>query len=214
MGTFGQYGMLGMPTEFMESMHNLGSTFGETSSSPFPRYQGLGPLASQFDRPPGFGLSSQSVPTFTSSSVVVIRQQMYESNHEMVHMLTQQMGTILRPLIQDSTKSYQQMETQMTRIGDFLRAPRAQIHQNPPPPPRLETPVRQEEMENETVEHEYQEVEQIPRVARRPHVVLVNRNQDPNHVVRKIRQEAATGEQNLEAIVEQIIVQNGISLGL
>lgn len=38
---------LGMPTEFMASMHDLGSTFGEASSSPFQRYQGLGP----FDNP-------------------------------------------------------------------------------------------------------------------------------------------------------------------
>lgn len=108
MGSSGQYMpsftvplhiKLGMPTKFMESMHNLGSTFGETSSSPFPRSHGLGPLASQFGQPPGFGLSSQSVSTFTSSSVAVMRQQMDESNHKMVHMLTQQMGTISRPLI-------------------------------------------------------------------------------------------------------------------
>ena len=29
---------LGMPTEFMASMHNIGSTFGETPSSTFPCY--------------------------------------------------------------------------------------------------------------------------------------------------------------------------------
>ncbi|KAI5440932.1 hypothetical protein KIW84_010413 [Lathyrus oleraceus] len=61
MGTSGKYmpnftvpmhRTLGMPYEFMASMHNVGSTFGETSPSPFPRYQGLGPLANQFNRPP------------------------------------------------------------------------------------------------------------------------------------------------------------------
>ncbi|KAI5418082.1 hypothetical protein KIW84_042645 [Lathyrus oleraceus] len=92
MGTFGQYipnfivlmhMTLGMLTEFIASMHNLGSNFAETSPSPFPRYQGLGPLATPFGRPPGFGLASQSVPTFTLRSVVVMRQQMDESNHEM-----------------------------------------------------------------------------------------------------------------------------------
>lgn len=127
---------LGMPTEFMASMHNLSSTFDETLSSPFPCYHGLGPLASQFGRPLSFGLSSQLVSAFTSSSITVMRQHMNESNHEMIHMLTQQMGTILRPLIQDSTQSYQQLATQMTQIGDFLRAPRAQIRKNPPPPLR------------------------------------------------------------------------------
>lgn len=64
---------------------------------------------------------------------------MDERNHEMVHMLTQQMGTILRPLIQDSTQSYQQLATQMTRVRDFLGTPRVPVRQNPTPPPRPET---------------------------------------------------------------------------
>lgn len=119
---------------------------------------------------------------------------MDESNHEMVHMLTQQMGSILRPLVQDSMQSYQQLATQMTRIRDFLGAPRALARRNPTPPPRPETQVRQEEMTDNIVEQEYQEFEQIPRVARRPSVVMVNRNQDPDQVVRKFRYEAAVGE--------------------
>ncbi|XP_050896181.1 uncharacterized protein LOC127102903 [Lathyrus oleraceus] len=102
----------------------------------------------------------------------------------------------------------------MTRIGDFPGAPRAQVRQNPSPPPRPDTPVRQQEMADETVEQEYQEFKKIHRVARRPPVVSVDMNQDPDHVVRKIRQETAVGEQNLEAIVERIIVQNEISPGL
>ncbi|KAI5439149.1 hypothetical protein KIW84_024792 [Lathyrus oleraceus] len=129
---------LGMLTEFMANMHNLGSTYSDTLSSPFPRYQGLGPLATPFGRPSGFRLTSQSVPTFTSSFVIVMRQQMDESNHEM-----------------DSTQSYQQLATQITRIRYFLGAPRAQVRRNPTPPPRPETPVRQEKMTNDTVEQEY-----------------------------------------------------------
>lgn len=177
MGTIGQHmpsfrvpihRTLGMPTEFMANMHNLGSTYSDTSSSSFPHYHGFGPLATPFGRPPGFRLTSQSVPTFTSNSVVVMRQHMDESNHEIVHMLTQQMGTILRLLIQDSMQSYQQLETQMTRIGYFLGALRAQVRQNPTPLPRSETSVRQEEMTNNNIEQEYHEFEQVPRVARRP----------------------------------------------
>lgn len=134
-------------------MHNLGSTYNDTSSLPFSHYQGFGPLATPFGRLPGFRLTSQSVPTFmTSSVVVVMRQRMDESNHEMVHMLTQQMGTILRLLIQDPTQSYQQLATQITRIGDFLGGPRAQVRQNPTPPPRPETMARQKEMTDDTVD--------------------------------------------------------------
>ncbi|XP_050920352.1 uncharacterized protein LOC127137987 [Lathyrus oleraceus] len=140
-----------------------------------------------------------------------MRHQMDESNLEMVHMLTHQLDTILRPLIQDSTQSYQQLATQVTIIRNFLGASRAQVRQTPPPPPRPETPGRQEEMLDEMVKQEYQEVEQIPRVARRPPVVLIDRNRDPDHVVKQIRQEATVGEQNLELIVERIIVRNRIN---
>ncbi|XP_050919037.1 uncharacterized protein LOC127136533 [Lathyrus oleraceus] len=99
----------------------------------------------------------------------------------------------------------------MTRIRDFLGGPRAPARRNPTPLPRPEISVRQEEMTDDTVEQEFQEFEQILRVARRSPMVIVNRNQDPDQVVRQIRHEAAVGEQNLEAIVERIIVKNGIS---
>lgn len=46
----------------------------------------------------------------------------------------------------------------MTRIGDFLGALRAQVRQTPPPVPRPETPVRHEEMEDETIDQEHQVV--------------------------------------------------------
>ncbi|XP_050918815.1 uncharacterized protein LOC127136276 [Lathyrus oleraceus] len=121
------------------------------------------------------------------------------------------MGTILSPLIQDSTRSYQQLATQMTRIGYFLGALKAWVRRNPTPPPQPETPVQQEEMTDDTVEQEYQEFEQVSRVARRPLVVLVNRNQDPDQVVSQVRHYAAMGEQNQEAIVKRIIVRKGVS---
>lgn len=94
----------------------------------------------------------------------------------------------------------------MIRIGDFLGSPRAQVRQTPPPPPRPETLVRHEELFNETIDQEHVVFEPIPRVAQRPPVVLINRNQDPDHVVKQVRQDAMVGEQNLEAIVERIMV--------
>lgn len=76
------------------------------------------------------------------------------------------------------------METQMTRIGYFLGSLKVQVCQTPPPPPQSKIPIRHEEMVDKMIEQEYQEVKPIPRVARMPPVVLVNRNQDPDHVVR------------------------------
>lgn len=62
--TMPMYRTLGMPTDFMAGMHNSSSTFGETPSSPFPRYQGLGPLANQFGRPPKFRIFVSVNPNF------------------------------------------------------------------------------------------------------------------------------------------------------
>ncbi|XP_050919326.1 uncharacterized protein LOC127136855 [Lathyrus oleraceus] len=61
------------------------------------------------------------------------------------------------------------------------------------------------------IDKEDQGVKPIPRVAQQPSVVLVNRNQDPDQMVRQVRQNAMAGEQNLDAIVERIMVRNGVN---
>lgn len=106
------------------------------------------------------------------------------------------------------------MTTKMPRIWDFLGAPIAQVRQTPPPRPRLETPVQHEELFDETIDQEHQVVEPIPRVSQRPLVVLVNRNQDPDHVVRQVRKYAMAREQNLEPIIDRIMVRNWVNPGL
>lgn len=54
---------------------------------------------------------------------------MDESNHEMIQMLAQTIGTILNLLIQNTTQSNQQMAVQMTRIADFFGV--LQPHRHP-----------------------------------------------------------------------------------
>jgi len=51
---------------------------------------------------------------------MLFRQQMDESNHELVNLLTQQIGMVLNPLIQTTTQGYQALATQMGRISDFF----------------------------------------------------------------------------------------------
>lgn len=135
---------------------------------------------------------------------------MDESNREMVHMLIQQIGVVLRPLIQNSTQSYQKLATQMTRIGNFLGDPRAQVRHHFPP----ENPVPQREVYDEINVQQAPVVEEQPRLAQRPHVVMVRRDQDPDNVVRQVRQQENAGEDNLENIVERIMVRNGANPGL
>ena len=45
--------------------------------------------------------------SLTNASLVALRQQMEDSNHEMVNMVTQQIGTVINPLIRDTNNSYQ-----------------------------------------------------------------------------------------------------------
>lgn len=56
---------------------------------------------------------------------------MDESNHEMVNMLTQHIGTVFNPLIHNTTQSYKLLANHMIRIDDFFGAPPAQARPIP-----------------------------------------------------------------------------------
>jgi len=45
--------------------------------------------------------------------MMLFRQQIDESNHEMVNLLTQQIGTEFNPLVQNTNQGYQALATQM-----------------------------------------------------------------------------------------------------
>ena len=64
-----------------------------------------------------------TLPSLTTDSMNLLRQQMDESNHEMVNLFTQQIGTVFNHLIRDTNRSYQALTTQMGRIADFFAAP-------------------------------------------------------------------------------------------
>lgn len=57
---------------------------------------------------------------------------MDESNHEMVNMLTQQIGTVFNPLIQNTNWSYELLANQMGLIVDLFGASQAQGRPTPP----------------------------------------------------------------------------------
>jgi hypothetical protein len=83
----------------------------------------------------------------TRTSVMSLRQQMDESNHEMINLLTQQLGTVIDPLIQDLNNSYQMLTNQMSRIAYFFGAPPTQQQQIRPIP--TQAPVQRNQMPNE-----------------------------------------------------------------
>jgi hypothetical protein len=174
--------------------------------------------------PSGSGVVNQQrvIPqNLTNTSVLAIRQQMDDSNHEMVNMLTQQLGTVINPLIQNTNDSYQMLTNQMSRMADFFGAP--PIQQQPIRPIQVQAPVQETQMpnnpgvpENHGQQRPVAQVEPPVQnvVEPNPGVVLVNRNQNADEVIRNVQQNRFEGQNNLAHLVETILAQNGLNIGL
>jgi len=104
----------GMPTLMMENVHNSASVFAD-EENPFTMHNVHSPSSSSI-----FGRNTLPL---TTTSMNLLRQQMDESNHEMVNLLNQQIGTLFNPLIRDTNWSYQALTTQIGRIADFIAPP-------------------------------------------------------------------------------------------
>jgi len=108
----------------------------------------------------------------------------------MVNMVTQQIGAIINPLIQDSNKSYQALSVQMERMADFFGAPAArnalaprnlnagptknptvgqinQVSENRAQPQRVQPPAQEEPETVPIVVNWHQDVDQVVMQARR-----------------------------------------------
>ncbi|KEH40930.1 hypothetical protein MTR_1g037660 [Medicago truncatula] len=113
----------GMPTSMIASFHNNASTFAD-HPIPFTPYNVNSPSGSSV-----FGQNAP--PALTIESMIFLRQQMDESNHDMINMLTQQIDTIFNPLIQNTNQSYQALAIQMERIEGFFAPPQPGHQQIP-----------------------------------------------------------------------------------
>jgi hypothetical protein len=106
----------------MANLHNT-PAFTE-HANPFTPFNKHSPSSSSV-----FGRSA--LPTLTTESMMLFRQQMDESNHEMVNLLTQQIGTVFNPLIQTTNQGYQALATQIGRIAYFF-TPSQTVYQQIP----------------------------------------------------------------------------------
>ena len=95
-----------MPSSFMMGLHNSPPVVSENLNTVHPQVYYPGPSVS--------GVNPQQ--TLNNASLVALRQLMEDSNHEMVNMLTQQIGTVFNPLIRDTHNSYLTLSDQMWRI--------------------------------------------------------------------------------------------------
>ncbi|XP_050908710.1 uncharacterized protein LOC127122414 [Lathyrus oleraceus] len=127
------------------------------------------------------------------------------SNHDMVGVLAREMNTIFSPLIQnvnrtnnDNAQTYQQLSAQMGRIADFLGTPQSSVRRRP-----NQVIIQEEEP---TINQEVPEEQ--PR-----RVMMVNRDQDADEVIHRVRRENMM-ENNLTTMIERIMAQNGLNTGL
>jgi len=143
---------------------------------------------------------------------------MHESNHEMVNLLTQQIGIVFNPLIQNTNQGYQALATKTRRIVDFFAPPQTvyqripqiqNIHQiqNTQPVQIIEPMVQRQQLVPRL-----QPVE--PMIQAHPEVILVDRNHDADEVVSNVQQQNIRAHNNTTNLVENIMAQNGLNVRL
>ena len=105
----------GMPTSFMAGLHN-------STTITQSLVQGYGSRMNNMGRNTQNQGSFTQMPILTTSNQAAFRQQMDDSNHDMVGVLAREMSTIFTPLIQninrtnqENTHTYQQMSVQVAR---------------------------------------------------------------------------------------------------
>ncbi|WJX84315.1 hypothetical protein P8452_66904 [Trifolium repens] len=122
---------------------------------------------------------------------------MDESNHDMVNLLTQQIGTVFNHLIQNPNDSYQMLAYQMGRIADFFGTPTPQTQ------PRINQVAPQMILPAMSAT--------IPNP--RP-TYVAPQNQDADEVVRNVQNNNNFAvPNNLANLVETILNQNGLNTG-
>jgi len=115
----------GMPTSMMKNSYNDPAL--TEHANPFT------PLNTH--SPSSFSVSGRNAPpALTTKSMMMFSQQMDERNHEMVNLLTQQIGTVFNYLIQNTNQGYQALATQMGRILDFFAPPQNCLSTDPSDP--------------------------------------------------------------------------------
>ncbi|KEH41558.1 hypothetical protein MTR_1g052285 [Medicago truncatula] len=117
----------GMPTSLMQNLQTSPSVSSESLNAPMPQLFNIGesiPFRTSQQPFIPFGLPQRSL---TNASLSALRQQMEETNHEMVNLVTQHVGTVINPLIGDTNNSYQPLSLQMERIANFLGAPLVRV---------------------------------------------------------------------------------------
>ena len=165
--------------------------------------------------------SDEGFPIITNTSVNVLRQQMDDSNHEMVNMLTNQMGNVFNPIVQEaaetnrlSAETNRQVIAQLTRLCNFLGAPQdtGRPAQMVPHAPQARQ-FAQAPRNMGAGENGHQGAGERPRrnVALVQPRVVIQRPHEADQVLEDIRREEIAVEGNLTTLVERIMARNGLN---
>lgn len=122
----------GISTSMMDVLYTNMLTYRDNAMATKPSYKPHNASASTINnmvRPGGIGYICQVMPSLNTMSMMSMRQQMDESNLEMVNTLTQQMGTIFNPLIININQAYELLANQMGRVAYFFGMPQVQARQ-------------------------------------------------------------------------------------
>jgi hypothetical protein len=194
-----------MPTSMMKNFHYI------QHANPFTPFNTHSPSSCSV-----FGINA--LPALTKESMMLFRKQMGESNHEMVNLLTQQIGTMFNPLIKITNQGYQALATQMGRIEDFF-TPLQTVYQQIPqiqniPQAQITQPVQIVETIVQRQQHVPRPQPVKPMGQAQPELILVDRKHDADEVVRNVQQQNFGAHNNIATLVENIMTQNGLNVGL
>jgi len=130
----------------------------------------------------------------------------------MVKLLTQQIGTVFNLLIRDTIRSHQVVTTQMGRISYFF-APSQPVYQ-PVTQIQNQQPLRlvEQMVQRQQPVPQPQPVE--PVIQGQPETILIDRNDNADEVFRNVRQQNIGEHNNIANLVENIMAQNGLNIGL
>lgn len=117
--------LYGIPT-LMVDFHTNMSKYSDNAVATTPLYNHQNASASTINnmgRLWGICYIPQTTPSLNTTSMMVMRQQINESNLELVNTITQKMGTIFNPLITNTNQTYDLLANQMRWIDDFFGTP-------------------------------------------------------------------------------------------
>ena len=140
-------------------------------------------------------LMSLTTPLYTNKSLATFQQHLEESHHELVNMLTHQMVTLITPLLEQNSTRYEQLARQVNHIASIV-----DVVDEPVDQPRVRPRGNVENIDRGNVLPPPPENQILDN-----DIHFVNRGQNADQVLQRLRQNNVGGHQNLTRAVKQFL---------